>query len=90
MNSRVSVTTTGLLSDGQRAFLRDDRDEEVADPDQYERKIRHQARKRAANMGTDLELLERTGHEDIVAEFYYDVLLVRVFQSADLPESDST
>lgn len=65
--------TTALLSEKQRAFLRDEREDELKDPDQYERKLRHQARQRLEMLRTDLELLEANDHEDIVAQFYYEV-----------------
>lgn len=72
VSSQLSVPT-GLLSDAQRAFLRGEREDEITNPDQYENKIRHQANQRVAQMAEDLELLERAGHEDIVAKFYYEV-----------------
>jgi predicted ATP-dependent endonuclease of OLD family len=63
---------TGLLSDKQRAFLRDER-EDITNPDQYENQLRHQANQRVSQMAEDLDLLEKHGHEDIVAKFYYEV-----------------
>ena len=62
---------TGLLSDNERAFLRGEKD--VENPDQYERNLRYRANQRKDQMAEDLKLLEKEGHEDIVAGFYYKV-----------------
>ena len=71
MSQQLTVPT-GLLSDNQRAFLRGEKDD-VENPDQYKRNLRHRASQRAGQMAEDLALLEKHGHEDIVAEFYYEV-----------------
>lgn len=70
MTQSVSVPT-GLLTDNQRAFLRGEKD--VENPDQYERNLRHRASQRVEQMAEDLAVLEEHGHDDIVAEFYYEV-----------------
>lgn len=71
--SQSNAVTTALLSDKQRAFLRGEREDELKDPEQYERKVRHQARQRVEMLRRDLELLETNDHEDIVAMFYWEV-----------------
>lgn len=71
--SHQNAVTTALLSDKQRAFLRGEREGDLKDPDQYERKVRHQARQRVEMLRRDLQLLEANDHEDIVAQFYYEV-----------------
>jgi hypothetical protein len=71
--STTIAVTTGLLSDKQRAYLEGDREGELENPDQYERKLRHQANQRVQQMADDIELLEAHGHEDIVAKFYYQI-----------------
>lgn len=62
---------TGLLSDAQREFLRGENT--VENPDQYEHNLRHRVNERVEMMAEDLALLEAHGHEDIVAQFYYEV-----------------
>ena len=71
MSQDLSVPT-GLLSDSQRAFLRGE-NEDIENPEQYERNIRYRASQRVGQMAEDLALLEKHGHEDIVAEFYHEV-----------------
>lgn len=87
MSSQLTVPT-GLLTDRQRAFLRGERDD-ITNPDQYENQLRHQANQRVSQMTEDLDLLERHGHEDIVAKFYYEVdkieRLRRTMDSTDSP-----
>lgn len=71
MSTHLTVPT-GLLTDSQREFLREGNDE-IQNPEQYERKIRHQASKRVEKLPEDLTLLESHGHDDIVAQFYHEV-----------------
>lgn len=61
------VTVTGLLSKGERAFFRGEKD--VDDPDGYKRNARYRARKRMNEIEEDLELLREAGQEDLVDDF---------------------
>lgn len=64
--SRTRVST-GILSDGERAFFRDEK--EVEDPDGYERNARYRARQRMDQIEEDLDVLREAGQEDLVKEF---------------------
>mgnify|MGYP006896951959 FL=1 len=64
--SRTRVST-GILSDGERAFFRDEK--EVEDPDGYQRNARYRARQRMDQIEEDLEVLRESGQEDLVEEF---------------------
>lgn len=70
--AQKSTVPTGLLSSSQRAFLRGENDE-IENPEQYKRNLRHRAKQRAGQMAEDLALLEEHGHDDIVAQFYHEV-----------------
>jgi hypothetical protein len=59
--------STGILSDGERAFFRDEK--EVEDPDGYQRNARYRARQRMDQIEEDLEVLRESGQEDLVEEF---------------------
>lgn len=63
-----STMPTGLLSTGEREFLRGEKD--VEDPDGYLRNVRHRARKRMTQMEEDLTVLEEAGQDELVEEFY--------------------
>ena len=65
--SRTRVST-GILSDGERRFFRDEKD--VKDPDGYQRNARYRARQRMDQIEEDLEVLREAGQEDLVEEFY--------------------
>lgn len=65
--SQHSVTT-GILSKGERAFFRGEKD--PSDPDGYKRNARYRARQRMNRIEKDLELLREAGQEDLVEEFY--------------------
>lgn len=65
LRARVS---TGILSDGERAFFRGEHD--VKDPDGYTRNARYRARKRMDQIERDLETLREHGQEDLAEEFY--------------------
>ena len=65
-HSRIRVST-GILSDGERAFFRDEKD--VEDPDGYQRNARYRARQRMDQIEEDLEVLRDAGQEDLVEEF---------------------
>lgn len=58
---------TGILSEGERAFFRDEKD--VEDADGYERNARYRARQRMDQIEDDLEVLREAGQEDLVEEF---------------------
>lgn len=64
--SRTRVST-GILSDGERAFFRGQK--EVGDPDGYERNARYRARQRMDQIEEDLDVLREAGQEDLVEEF---------------------
>lgn len=64
--SRTRVST-GILSEGERAFFRGEK--EVSDPDGYERNARYRARQRMDQIEDDLEVLRENGQEDLVEEF---------------------
>jgi len=64
--SRIRVST-GILSDGERAFFKDEKD--VEDPDGYQRNARYRARQRMDQIEEDLEVLREAGQEDLVEEF---------------------
>jgi len=59
--------STGILSDGERAFFRDEK--EVEDPDGYQRNARYRARQRMDQIEEDLDVLREAGQEDLVEEF---------------------
>jgi polyhydroxyalkanoate synthesis regulator phasin len=59
--------STGILSDGERAFFEDEK--EVEDPDGYQRNARYRARQRMDQIEEDLEVLREAGQEDLVEEF---------------------
>jgi hypothetical protein len=60
--------TNGLLSKGEREFLRGERTQ-IQDPDGYRNNVRHRVRQRIDQIEDDLQLLEDAGHDDIVQEF---------------------
>lgn len=60
--------STGILTKGQRAFLRGEKD--VADPEGYRGNIRYRTRKRMDRIEQDLVLLREAGEDDLVEEFY--------------------
>ena len=64
--SRTRVST-GILSDGERAFFRGEK--EVKDPDGYQRNARYRARQRMDQIEEDLDVLREAGQEDLVEEF---------------------
>jgi len=64
--SRTRVST-GILSDGERAFFKGEK--EVEDPDGYQRNARYRARQRMDQIEDDLEVLREAGQEDLVEEF---------------------
>lgn len=64
--SRTRVST-GILSDGERAFFKDEK--EVGDPDGYERNARYRARQRMDQIEEDLDVLREASQEDLVEEF---------------------
>lgn len=65
-HSRIRVST-GILSDGERAFFRGEKD--VEDPDGYQRNARYRARQRMDQIEEDLEVLRDADQEDLVEEF---------------------
>ncbi|WP_152418620.1 hypothetical protein [Halorubrum distributum] len=62
--TRVS---TGILSDGERAFFNGEKP--VNDPDGYKRSARYRARQRMNQIEEDLDVLREAGQEDLVEEF---------------------
>jgi len=64
--SRTRVST-GILSDGERAFFQGEK--EVKDPDGYQRNARYRARQRMDQIEEDLEVLRDAGQDDLVDEF---------------------
>ena len=64
--SRTRVNT-GILSDGERAFFRGEK--EVRDEDGYQRNARYRARQRMDQIEEDLEVLREADQEDLVNEF---------------------
>lgn len=62
--TRVS---TGILSDGERAFFNGEKT--VNDPDGYKRSARYRARQRMNQIEEDLDVLREAGQEDLVEEF---------------------
>ena len=63
---------SAILSPNHREFLRGEKDD-VSNPKQYESNLRYRANNTVEQMAEDLALLEETGHEDIVARFYYRI-----------------
>jgi len=59
--------STGILSDGERAFFQGEK--EVKDPDGYQRNARYRARQRMDQIEEDLEVLRDAGQDDLVDEF---------------------
>lgn len=59
--------STGILSDGERAFFQGEK--EVNDPDGYKRNARYRARQRMDQIEEDLDVLREHGQEDLVEEF---------------------
>jgi hypothetical protein len=59
---------TGLLTKGQRAFFRGDK--EVEDPDGYKGNARYRTRQRIDQIEADLATLKAAGQDDLVEEFY--------------------
>lgn len=70
MNALLSVPT-GLLSENEEAFL--EGDHEVENPEQYMRNLRHRSNQRIQQIPKHLQLLEEAGHDDLVAQFYYQI-----------------
>ena len=64
--SRTRVST-GILSDGERAFFQGEK--EVKDPDGYQRNARYRARQRMDQIEEDLDVLRDAGQDDLVDEF---------------------
>lgn len=58
----------GLLTDGEREFLRGEK--EVADPDGYRYNTRSRFRARMKRLDEDLEILREAGEDELVEEFY--------------------
>lgn len=65
-HSRTRVST-GILSDGERAFFKGEKT--VEDPDGYKRNARYRARQRMDQIEDDLDVLREHGQEDLVEEF---------------------
>lgn len=59
---------TGLLTDGQRAFVRGAKD--VSNPDSYRSNTRYRVRQRMDQIEEDLRVLQEHGQDDLVDEFY--------------------
>jgi hypothetical protein len=57
----------GLLTDDDRAYLQDERDEI---DDRTLNDIRYRIRQRIANLQDDLLVLREQGEQDLLAEFY--------------------
>jgi hypothetical protein len=59
---------TGILTDGEREFLRGESD--VEDPAAYRSNIRYRAKKRMSRIEEDLDVLREHGEEELVEEFF--------------------
>jgi len=59
--------TTGILTAGERAFLRGDN--KVEEPDAYRSNVRYRVRQRMAQIEDDLVLLREAGEGDVADEF---------------------
>lgn len=60
--------STGLLSDGERAFFRGEKN--VEDPDGYRRNARYRANQRIDQIERDLGVLRDAGQDDLVEDFF--------------------
>lgn len=56
------------MSNAEREFLRGEN--EVEDPDGYERNLKYRAKQQMERIEDDLELLERNGFDDLAEEFF--------------------
>jgi hypothetical protein len=63
--TRVS---TGILTEGEREFLRGEKD--VENPGGYRSNVRYRAKQRMDQIEEDLEVLREAGEDDLVEEFF--------------------
>ena len=67
-SQRKASVSTGILTAGERAFLRGEKD--VENPDGYRSNVRYRARNRMEQIEADLDLLREVGEDDLAEEFF--------------------